>query len=70
MRLPHRVGSMLLTGTFSIVVAVIAPLMLAIPVSLWVRAWGKPPSSKRRTRNNVYYCNGVAVSLDDLDSRF
>ena len=64
-----KVGSMFATGTFSIVVAVIVGLMLAIPVSLWVRAWGKDPSQKRQTRNDVYYCNGVPISVDDLDSR-
>jgi hypothetical protein len=57
------------TAPLYIVVAVIGGLMLAIPITLIVRAWVLAPSSQGRTRKDVCYCNGVAVSLDDLDSR-
>ena len=61
---------MMSTDPFSVVVAVIVGLMLTIPVSLLVRAWSQGSSPRRRRRNDdAYYCNGVAVSPDDVDSR-
>ena len=56
------------TETFSIVVVGIIGLLLAVPVSLVVRTWISP-STRRKTSGNELYCNGVAISLEDFDTR-
>ncbi len=58
------------TDIFSVVSAGIVGLMLVVPVSLFLRGWRQRDSRRQQpSSKDVYYCNGVPVSVDDLDSR-
>ena len=61
---------MLGTNMFSVLVAAIVGLMLAIPFSLVIREWrASRERNNKVSRDSVCYCNGVAIRLEDLDSR-